>query len=107
MLRRDFIAGLGGAVLWPAVARLQPAELPLIGFLHEASAESYAANAAAFAEGLKQGGFAEARDLAVDYRFAGGDDGAIGDGCRRSGAKQSCTDRRGREPRGAGGTGGD
>ena len=73
MLRRDFIAGLGGAVLWPAVARLQPAELPLIGFLHEASAESYAANAAAFAEGLKQGGFAEARDLAVDYRFAGGD----------------------------------
>ena len=63
MLRRDFIAGLGGAVLWPAVARLQPAELPLIGFLHEASAESYAANAAAFAEGLKQGGFAEARDL--------------------------------------------
>jgi hypothetical protein len=39
MRRREFIAGLGGSVLWPIVARAQQAALPVVGFLSGQSAE--------------------------------------------------------------------
>jgi hypothetical protein len=42
MRRREFIAGLGGAAVWPVVARAQKAAVPIIGFLSGAS-ETYAA----------------------------------------------------------------
>ena len=44
----------------------------MIGFLHAASVESYVSSAAAFAQGLKQSGFAEAQNVAIEYRFANG-----------------------------------
>jgi putative ABC transport system substrate-binding protein len=47
-------------------------QLPVVGFLHPALVESYAANAAGFARGLAEGGFAEAQNLAIEYRFANG-----------------------------------
>src|SRR5215468_7147121 len=69
--RRQFVCFLGSAVLAPSEAS-QPRELPLIGFLHAATVESYAFDAAGFAQGLEEQGFVEAQNLAVDYRFANG-----------------------------------
>ncbi len=71
--RRDFISLLGGAVVsLPRAAAGQAQELPVVGFLHVAAVESYVSNATAFAQGLKDRGFAEAQNLAVEYRFANG-----------------------------------
>jgi putative ABC transport system substrate-binding protein len=70
--RRQFTCLLGSAILTAPHAVGQPRQLPLIGFLHAATAESYATDAAGFAQGLEEQGFAEAQNLAVDYRFANG-----------------------------------
>jgi ABC-type uncharacterized transport system substrate-binding protein len=70
--RRQFCSLIGCAALWPRAAATQSPELPVIGFLHTATIESYVADAAAFADGLKELGFAEAQNLAIDYRFAKG-----------------------------------
>ena len=56
----------------PRVGATQPRELPFIGFLHPATAESYASDALGFAQGLEESGFVEAQNLAIDYRFANG-----------------------------------
>jgi putative tryptophan/tyrosine transport system substrate-binding protein len=70
--RRRFTGLLGSAILTAPRAVSQPRQLPLIGFLHAATAESYASDAAGFAQGLEEQGFVEAQNLAVDYRFASG-----------------------------------
>jgi putative ABC transport system substrate-binding protein len=70
--RRQFAGLLGSAILTAPRAVSQPRQLPLIGFLHAATAESYASDAAGFAQGLEEQGFVEAQNLAVDYRFANG-----------------------------------
>jgi putative ABC transport system substrate-binding protein len=56
----------------PRAAAGQAQELPMVGFLHAAAVESYVSNATGFALGLKERGFAEAQNLAVEYRFANG-----------------------------------
>src|SRR5262249_56131883 len=71
--RRQFAGLLGSAILTAPRAVGQPRQLPLIGFLHAATAESYAFDAAGFAQGLEEQGFAEAQNVAVDYRFANGE----------------------------------
>jgi putative ABC transport system substrate-binding protein len=68
MRRREFIAGLGGAAAWPAVSRAQQRTLPVIGFLSSGSPESDATRLAAFRQGLNETGFAENRDVAIEYR---------------------------------------
>jgi putative tryptophan/tyrosine transport system substrate-binding protein len=69
--RRRFISLLGSAaVALPRAAAAQ--QLPVVGFLHPALVESYAPNAAGFARGLEERGFAEAQSLAIEYRFANG-----------------------------------
>ncbi len=71
--RRRFVSLLGGAVVAiPRAAAAQPRQLPLIGFLHAATVESYASDATGFAQGLQESGFVEAQNLAVAYRFANG-----------------------------------
>jgi putative tryptophan/tyrosine transport system substrate-binding protein len=70
--RRRFVSLLGSALLAAPRAASQPLELPLIGLLHAATAESYAFDAAGLAQGLEEQGFVEAQNLAVDYRFANG-----------------------------------
>jgi ABC-type uncharacterized transport system substrate-binding protein len=72
--RRHFVSLLGSAAVAaaPRVAMTQPRQLPVIGFLHAATAESYASDAAGFAQGLEDRGLVEAQNLAVDYRFANG-----------------------------------
>ena len=71
--RRHFISLLGSAVVTaPHAAATQPRELPVIGFLHAATVESYASDAAGFAQGLEETGFVEAQNLAIEYHFANG-----------------------------------
>jgi len=74
MRRREFIAGLGGAAVWPVVARAQQGEpMRRIGWLGSVAENDPFAQAwaAAFREGLGKLGWVEGRNLRIDYRFAG------------------------------------
>jgi putative ABC transport system substrate-binding protein len=69
MRRRQFIALLGSAAAWPFFAN---AQTPAIGFLSSRSARDSVKVVAAFGEGLQEGGFAEGKNLSIEYRFADG-----------------------------------
>jgi len=71
MRRRNFISGIGSAAIaWPLTARAQQQTMPVIGFLGAASAAEWAPFATAFRQGLREAGFIDGQNLAIQYRWS-------------------------------------
>jgi putative ABC transport system substrate-binding protein len=73
MRRREFIKVIAAsAAAWPIAARAQQAPIPVVGFINAASAQNYTRQLAAFLKGLGESGYVDGRNVAVEYRWAEG-----------------------------------
>jgi putative ABC transport system substrate-binding protein len=70
--RREFIALFGGAAVWPLVVRAQQRVMPEIGYLSSAASAGFAHFVTAFRRGLEEAGYAEGRNVAIEFRWAEG-----------------------------------
>jgi len=68
--RREFIVGLGSAAAWPLVARAQQPAMPVIGYLGVESAQLDKNVTVPFLQGLKETGFVDGQNVAIEYRYA-------------------------------------
>ena len=71
MRRREFITLAGGAVAWPLAARAQQPAMPVIGFMLD-SVQARSQQIAAFYAGLKESGYVQDQNVAVEFRSAEG-----------------------------------
>jgi putative tryptophan/tyrosine transport system substrate-binding protein len=72
--RRQFMALLGGAAVWPVAARAQQAAMPIIGFIRDTPSAPFVHLVAAFRRGLNEVGFVEGQNVAIEQRWAEGQD---------------------------------
>src|SRR5262249_48102510 len=68
--RREFITLVAGAAAWPLSVRAQQGAMPVIGLLGGASPNAYSVATAPFLEGLKETGYVERQNVAIEYRWA-------------------------------------
>jgi putative ABC transport system substrate-binding protein len=73
MRRREFISFVGSvATTWALAARAQQSAMPVVGFINAAPAQSYGPQLAAFLKGLDEKGYADGRNVTIEYRWAEG-----------------------------------
>jgi putative ABC transport system substrate-binding protein len=70
--RRELLAALAGAAVWPLAARAQQPAMPVIGFLGSETPELWARRLRAFHQGLGETGYVEDRNVTIEYRWAEG-----------------------------------
>ena len=77
MQRREFIALVGGAAAWPLAARAQQPAVPMIGYLSTRSFDAEAPLRVPFLESLEKSGFVVGRNVAIEYRYADGQEARL------------------------------
>jgi putative ABC transport system substrate-binding protein len=70
--RRELLVAVGGAAAWRLAAYAQQPAMPVIGFLSGGTPAGYAPYATALRQGLKEAGYVDGRNLAIEYRWAEG-----------------------------------
>ena len=70
MRRRDFIKGIVGSTTWPLAAQAQQPAVPVIGLLGSATASGWAPYVSAFRQGLRDAGYVEGSNVAIEARWA-------------------------------------
>src|SRR5262249_24456484 len=72
IVRRKFLATLGGAAAWPLAARAEQAAVPVVGFINLGVADASANGVAVFRKGLSEAGYAEGQNVIVEYHWLEG-----------------------------------